>query len=224
LTAVRVLVADDQPVVRTGFRYILQGAGIEVVGEAADGVEAVALARRREADLVLMDARMPRMDGIAATRMLAGPDAPRRVEVLVVTTFDHDEYVFGALRAGAAGFLLKDTSPEELVAAVRQVVAGGGVVAPQVVRRLLVEFAGTSPRLELRAEAAELTAREREVLELVASGASNVEISARLVLEESTVKSHVSSLLTKLRLRNRVQLVIFAYESGLVRVGRPLPA
>jgi DNA-binding NarL/FixJ family response regulator len=220
VTAVRVVVADDQPVVRTGFRTILEASGIEVVDEAGDGDEAVAAARRSRPDVVLMDIRMPALDGIEATRRLAGPDVADPVRVLVLTTFDLDDYVYDALRAGASGFLLKDVGREELVAAVRVVAGGDALLAPSVTRRLLEEFA-RRPAADRPAPASldALTPREREVLSLVAQGRSNAEIAAALFVGEATVKSHVGHLLMKLGLRDRVHAVIHAYEVGLVRPG-----
>ena len=212
---VRLLIADDQAVVRSGFRALLEGEpGIEIVGEAEDGLQAVALARRRDANVVLMDVRMPRMDGIEATRALA--DDP--VDVLVVTTFDLDEYVFGALRAGAAGFLLKDAPPDVLIEAIRTVARGQGLIAPEVTRRLIARFAEVSPRDGAPA-AAELSERERQVLMLVAHGLSNAEIGRELGVEETMVKTHVSAVLAKLGLHRRVEAVIYAYETGLVTPG-----
>jgi DNA-binding NarL/FixJ family response regulator len=221
--SVKVLIADDQAIVRGGFRVLLEAEpDFEVVGEAEDGVQAVALARRRSADVVLMDVRMPRMDGLQATRELAGPDvAPEdRIDVLVVTTFDLDEYVFGALRAGAAGFLLKDAQPDVLVDAIRAVADGKGLVDPEVTRRLIARFAEVAPDPERGSALAELTDRERVVLLQVAGGRSNAQIAEALMVEESTVKTHVSAVLAKLGLRSRVQAVILAYESGLVTPGR----
>jgi DNA-binding NarL/FixJ family response regulator len=213
--SVRLLIADDQAVVRSGFRALLEDEpDIEIVGEAEDGIQAVALARRRDANVVLMDVRMPRMDGIEATRALA--DDP--VDVLVVTTFDVDEYVFGALRAGAAGFLLKDAPPDVLVEAIRTVGRGQGLVAPEVTRRLIARFAEVSPSRD-GAPAEELSEREREVLLLVAHGLTNAEIGRRLGVEETTVKTHVSAVLAKLGLHRRVEAVIYAYETGLVTPG-----
>ena len=215
---VRVLLVDDQPLLRTGFRLILSGEpDLEVVGEAADGQVAVAQARALRPDVVLMDIRMPAMDGIEATRrIVAGPDPPK---VLVLTTFDLDESVVEALRAGASGFLLKDAPADDLVDAVRVVDRGAAVVAPRVTRRLLDRFAHHLPSAAPGQEAAlpELTEREREVLLLVARGLSNAEIADRLVLSETTVKTLVSNLLGKLGLRDRVQAVVLAYESGLVK-------
>jgi DNA-binding NarL/FixJ family response regulator len=213
---VRLLIADDQAVVRSGFRALLEDEpDIEIVGEAEDGIQAVALARRRAANVVLMDVRMPRMDGIEATRALS--DDP--VDVLVVTTFDLDEYVFGALRAGAAGFLLKDAPPDVLIDAIRTVGRGQGLIAPEVTRRLIARFAEVSPRREAAAATGELSDREREVLLLVAHGLTNAEIGRRLGVEETTVKTHVSAVLSKLSLQRRVEAVIYAYESGLVTPG-----
>jgi DNA-binding NarL/FixJ family response regulator len=219
---IRVVVADDQAVVRAGFRTILESeADIEVVGEAADGSTAVAVARRHHPDLVLMDVRMPGTDGIAATRELAGAAVAHPVPVLVITTFDLDEYVFAALRAGASGFLLKDTEPDDLVAAVRVVAAGDGLVAPAITRRLIAEFARASePPAPGPDVLSDLTDREREILLLVAKGLSNTEIADTLVLSESTVKTHVGNVLAKLGCRDRVQAVVLAYESGVVRPGR----
>jgi DNA-binding NarL/FixJ family response regulator len=224
MTATRVLLADDQAVVRRGLRTILEAEpDMEIVGEAADGVEAVALAHRRAADIVLMDVRMPRMDGLAATRLLAHPATGAPIDVLVVTTFDLDEVVFAALRAGAAGFLLKSAEPEVLVAAVRTVASGQGLISPEVTRRLISEFAASAPqpRSDERIEA--LTPREHEVLMLMARGFSNVELGRELVLEASTVKKHVANVLSKLDLRSRAQAVVFAYEHGLARPGRADP-
>ena len=210
----RVVLADDQALIREGFKALLEARGIQVVGQAADGLEAVELARHVNPDVVLMDIRMPRLDGVEATRRL--PDH----RVLIVTTYELDEYVVEALRAGAAGFILKDAPPEDLVHAVRVVAAGDALLAPSVTRRLLEQVvprlaAPTDPPSELE----ELTPREREVLLLVARGRSNAEIAQELFLSELTVKTHVSHVLTKLGLRDRVQLVILAYESGLVSVG-----
>jgi DNA-binding NarL/FixJ family response regulator len=215
-----VVVADDQHLVRTGFRMILEAEDdIDVVGEAADGLEAVAVSRRVDPDIVLMDVRMPNMDGLEATRRLAGPDVAHPVRVLMLTTFDLDDYVYAALRNGASGFLLKDTPPEELVRAVRLVVSGDALLAPSVTRRLITELAQAHRTPSPPPELAELTSREREVLELMARGLSNAEIAARLLLGETTVKTHVGRVLTKLRLRDRVQAVVLAYESGLVTPG-----
>jgi DNA-binding NarL/FixJ family response regulator len=207
--------------VRAGFRMILEAQpDLEVVGEAADGRQAVEAARRLRPDVVLMDIRMPLMDGIEATRRLAGPGVTDPVQVLVLTTFDLDEYVFEALRAGASGFLLKDLPREELIRAVRVVAAGEALLAPRVTRRLIEEFARRPASAELRPEAlGDLTAREREVLELLARGYSNAEIAAELVISEQTVKTHVGNVLAKLGLRDRIQAVILAYEVGLIQPG-----
>jgi DNA-binding NarL/FixJ family response regulator len=211
---IRVLLADDQALVRAGFRMILGAEpGIEVVGEAADGAEAVALAREREPDVVLMDVRMPTLDGIEATRRIDGP------AVLVLTTFDLDSYVYEALRAGASGFLLKDAPEEQLLAGIRIVADGGSLFAPAVTRRLIERFAGSSPPAEPPHALAELTARETEILGLVARGLSNAEIAEQLVVSQHTVKTHVAHVLGKLGLRDRVQAVVLAYETGLVRPG-----
>ncbi|WP_306371523.1 response regulator transcription factor [Nocardiopsis sp. CC223A] len=221
---VSVLLVDDQPLVRAGFRMILEAAPhLSVVGEASDGREAVAAARRLLPDVVLMDVRMPGMDGVEATRRIVerSRSLDQAVRVLVLTTFDLDEYAVGTLRAGAHGFLLKDSPPEELVAAVETVASGGAVVSPQVLERLLARFAPLLPASDGSGNDAPdpLTEREREVLRLVARGWSNSEIAAHLVVGETTVKSHVGRILTKLGLRDRVQAVVHAYESGLVRPG-----
>jgi DNA-binding NarL/FixJ family response regulator len=211
---IRVLLADDQELVRSGFRLILDLAdGIEVVGEAADGREAVRLGKELQPDVVLMDVRMPELDGIEATRRLrqAGVDA----RVLVLTTFDLDEYVYAAVRAGASGFLLKDAPREQLVAAVRTVARGEALLAPAITQRLIERFVSRPP-LEEAPGLAELSGREREVLRLVARGLSNAEIAATLVIGEATVKTHVARILRKLELRDRVQAVVYAYETGVV--------
>jgi DNA-binding NarL/FixJ family response regulator len=221
---IRVLLADDQSLVRTGLRMILESApDMEVVGEAGDGAEAVALTRRITADVVLMDVRMPTLDGVAATRRIVarpGQDGPR---VLILTTFDLDEYVYAALRAGASGFLLKDALAPDLLSAVRVVAGGHSVVAPQVTHRLLARFITELPeqRTHLHGKLALLTDREREVLGQVARGLSNAEIAAALFVSEGTVKTHVAHLLAKLGLRDRVQAVVFAYESGFARSTEP---
>ncbi len=213
----RVVIADDQALVRGGFRMILDAKeDMEVVGEAGDGAEAVALAERERPDVVLMDVRMPAMDGIEATRRIVASGSPARVVVL--TTYDADEYVFAALRAGASGFMLKDVRPPELVEAIRIVARGDALLAPSVTRRLLDRFAGALPDgAAPPADLEELTEREREVLRFVALALSNAEIARRLHLTEATVKTHVSSVLRKLGLRDRVQAVVFAYDVGLVR-------
>ncbi len=214
---VRVLLVDDQPLLRTGFRLILQSEpDIEVVGEAGDGEVALSQVRALRPDVVLMDIRMPRMDGVEATRRLAELDDPPRV--LVLTTYDLDEYVVDSLRAGASGFLLKDVPAEDLVDAVRVVHRGEAVVAPRVTRRLLDRFARLLPAAGPQtAPLPELTDREHQVLLLVARGLSNAEIAAELVLSETTVKTHVSNVLMKLGLRDRVQAVVLAYERGIVK-------
>ncbi|HEX5877504.1 MAG TPA: response regulator transcription factor [Actinomycetota bacterium] len=219
---IRVLIADDQPLMRTGFRMILDAEpDLEVVGEAADGAEAVRLAAGARADVVLMDVRMPGMDGIEATRRLAGDGVQDPVRVLILTTFDLDEYVLSALRAGASGFLLKDVPPEDLVDAIKVVAAGDALLAPSVTRRLLDRFAASLPDPAAARPAAldSLTARELQVLGLVARGMSNAEIAEHLVVSETTVKTHVGRLLFKLDLRDRVQAVVLAYETGIVRPG-----
>jgi DNA-binding NarL/FixJ family response regulator len=218
--SVRVLIADDQAVVRSGLRRIMDiDAEIEVVGEAADGLAAVDAARRLAPHLVLMDIRMPRLDGLAATRrIIAEHNEPPRI--LVLTTFGLDKYVYEALRAGASGFLLKDASPEDIVAAIRAVARGDALLDPAVTASVIGQFAALpSPREDLRARVDELTAREREVLSLMASGLSNAEIAGELVVSEGTVKTHVGHVLRKLGLRDRIQAVIFGYESGLVQPG-----
>jgi len=216
---IRVLVADDQTLVRGGFRMILRAEpDIEVVGEAADGAEAIALAHELDPDVVLMDVRMPNVDGIEATRRITevGERVPR---VLVLTTFDLDEYVYEALRAGASGFLLKDAPEEQLVSGIRVVAGGASLFAPAVTRRLIERFANATPPAPPPA-LRELTPRELEVLRLVARGLSNAEIAAELVLSEHTAKTHVAHILDKLDLRDRVQAVVLAYESGIARAGR----
>jgi DNA-binding NarL/FixJ family response regulator len=212
-----VVVVDDQELVRSGFRLILERAGVEVIGEAGDGLEALDVVRRLLPDVVLMDVRMPRLDGIEATRRLVSelPD----LKVLALTTFDLDEYVYAAVRAGASGFLLKDVSPDGLVHAVRAVARGDTMLAPALTRRLLDRFAAGPAPGALPAGLADLTEREIEVLRLVARGGSNADIAAELFLSEATVKTYVSRLLTKLRLRDRVQLAVLAYENGLVTAG-----
>ena len=217
--SVSVLIADDQALVRACFRMIVDAEpGIEVVGEASDGAEAVAEARRLRPAVVLMDVRMPNVDGIEATRRLLS-EADGRTRVLVLTTFDLDEYIYEALRAGASGFLLKDTPPEQLVAAIRIVADGEALLSPRITCRMIEEFV-RRPRRDARPAALDsLTARESEVLTLMARGLSNSEIAARLVVSETTVKTHVAHVLTKLRLRDRVQAVVVAYESGLVQPG-----
>ncbi len=221
--SLRVLLADDQELVRTGFRLILSAEpDLEVVGEAADGAQAVEAAARLRPDVVLMDVRMPSVDGIEATHRLGrlGPDPPR---VIMLTTFDLDEYVYEALRAGASGFLLKDAPATQLVEAIRVVAAGDALLAPAITRRMIAEFA-RRPQPADEPALADLTAREREVLTLVARGLSNTEIAAELYVSEATVKTHLKRVLAKLRLRDRVQAVVLAYETGLVQPGGALRA
>ena len=227
---IRVVLADDQALLRKGFRMILEAEeGMEIVGEAPDGADALRLVELYRPDVVLMDVRMPVLDGIEATRAITASPAGEGTRVLILTTFDLDEYAFSALRAGASGFLLKDVPPAELVAAIRTVARGDAVVSPRITRRLLEEYAHTLPDLaagadggaadagEENAALASLTEREREVLLAVADGLSNAEIAERLYVSEATVKSHVGRLLAKLGLRDRVQAVVFAFQSGLVR-------
>ena len=213
--SLRVLIADDQALVRTGFRKILESeADIDVVGEAQDGAEAVERARLVHPDVVLMDIQMPRMDGLEATRRLAGS-----TRILILTTFDVNEYVFEALRAGASGFLLKDTQADQLVTGIRVIAQGDSLLAPSITRRLIEQFA-RRPKPSTRPDAlADLTPRELEILQLIARGLNNREIAAELVLGEATIKTHVTRVLRKLDLRDRVQAVVVAYESGLVQPG-----
>ena len=214
---IRVVVADDQVLVRSGFTMLLDGEdGIEVVGEASNGAEAVALAASERPDVVLMDVRMPVMDGLEATRRIAGDSPLGETRVLILTTFDLDEYVYDALRAGASGFLLKDVTADRLVEAVRMVAEGSMLLGPTVTRRLVEDFTARTPAPVPAAGIADLTPRELEILRAVARGLSNAEIGAELWIAEPTVKSHVSEALRKLGCRDRVQLVIAAYESGLV--------
>lgn len=211
----RVILADDQALVRTGFRMILTADGIEVVGEAANGAEAVDAVRRTQPDVVLMDIRMPEMDGLEATRrILTGATGEPRV--IILTTFDLDHYVYAALSAGASGFLLKDVTPEHLIAAVRMVRSGDALLAPAVTRRLVERFAGRSAETTIHRDLSALTPRELEVLRLLARGLSNAELAGHLHLSEATVKTHVARILAKLQLRDRVQAVVVAYETGLV--------
>ena len=217
---IRVLLADDQILVRAGFRSLLDAQdGIEVVGEAGDGAEAVALARELHPDIVLMDIRMPVLDGLAASRSITADPSLDGTRIVILTTFELDEYVFEALRGGASGFLVKDTEPVELIRAVRVVAAGDVLLSPGVTRRLIGEFAtrAKEPRTDLRLNA--LTDREREVMALVGEGLSNEEIAQRLVVSPATAKTHVSRTMVKLGARDRAQLVVFAYETGLVRPG-----
>ncbi|MFZ0248350.1 MAG: response regulator transcription factor [Acidimicrobiales bacterium] len=229
--SIRVVLADDQALLRKGFRMILEAEdGMEIVGEAPDGADAIRLVELYRPDVVLMDVRMPVLDGIEATRAITASDAGQSTRVLILTTFDLDEYAFNALRAGASGFLLKDVPPAELVAAIRTVARGDAVVSPRITRRLLEEYAHSLPDLGADGEAdtdagdatenpalASLTEREREVLLAVADGLSNAEIAERLYVSEATVKSHVGRLLAKLGVRDRVQAVVFAFQSGLVQ-------
>src|SRR5437762_7230658 len=216
-----VLIVDDQALVRAGFRMILDAEeDIEVAGEAVDGADAVAEALRLQPDVILMDVRMPQVDGIEATRRLLAADG-LNAKVVMLTTFDMDEYVYDALRAGASGFLLKDVPPEQLVAGIRAVASGDALLAPSVTRRVIEEFVRRPPESVRTAppELADLTAREAEILQLIARGLSNAEIAKELVVSETTVKTHVAHVLMKLGLRDRVQAVVFAYESGVVQPG-----
>jgi DNA-binding NarL/FixJ family response regulator len=216
--SIRVLIADDQLLVRAGFKQLLdREPDLDVVGEAADGAEAVELARRSHPNVIVMDIRMPILDGLEATRrVIAGSPETR---VLILTTFDLDEYVFEALRSGASGFLLKDAAPEELVSAVRLVARGDALLAPSVTRRVIEQFARTAPTAAQAKPLDELTAREQEVFLLLVRGRSNAEIAEQLFLAEGTVKTHVAHILRKLQLRDRIQAVILAYEAGVTRAG-----
>jgi DNA-binding NarL/FixJ family response regulator len=222
-----VVIADDQALVRGGFRLILNAAGIDVAAEAADGAQAVAAVLKHRPDVVLMDIRMPELDGIEATRrILAAGSAVAQVRIIILTTFDLDQYVYAALAAGASGFLLKDVTPEHLVAAVQLVRTGDALLAPSITRRLVERFAPSSNRRSAlpgspSCDLSSLTPREREVLDLVAHGMSNAEIAGTLTLSEATVKTHVARMLTKLGVRDRVQAVVLAYETGLVPAGAP---
>ncbi len=217
---IRVLVADDQALVRAGFVALLDAQdGIEVVAEADTGTRALASARELRPDVVLMDIRMPEMDGLAATRDIAGDPTLAEVRVVVLTTFELDEYVFEAMRAGASGFLVKHTEPADLVRAVRVVAEGDALLSPSVTRRLVSEFAARTKQPGPAADLSELTSREREVMTLVAEGLTNAEIGTRLFMSPATARTHVSRILTKLGARDRTQLVVLAYESGLVRPG-----
>ncbi|WP_105032110.1 response regulator [Arthrobacter ruber] len=222
-TPIRVLLADDQPLLRMGFRLILEGeADLEIAGEASTGAEAVRLAAELKPDVVLMDVRMPYLDGIEATRQITASASGSRI--IILTTFDLDEYAFSGLQAGASAFLLKDVAPEDLVHAVRIVASGDAVVAPRVTQRLLETYVRSLPPAHMRTATpdrrlAELTPREREVLEAIAGGLSNAELAARFYLSEATIKTHVRRILTKLDLRDRVQAVVYAYENGIVVPG-----
>jgi DNA-binding NarL/FixJ family response regulator len=219
VNAPRVLIADDQSLVRTGFRMILNARGVDVVGEAADGVEAVAAATRLRPDVILMDIRMPNLDGLAATRQVVARLPECRV--IMLTTFDLDRYVYAALAAGASGFLLKDVTPEHLANAVRLVGTGDALLAPSITRRLVERFAAESAPAPLHRDLTPLTPRELEVLTLMGQGLSNAELAAALTLSEATVKTHVARIFTKLELRDRAQAVVLAYETGLVRPASP---
>jgi DNA-binding NarL/FixJ family response regulator len=225
MTAIRVLIADDQALVRAGFRMILDAEDdLDVIGEASDGMEAVDATRRLKPDVVLMDIRMPGLDGIEATRRVLASAEDGSVRVLMLTTFDLNEYVYDALRAGASGFLLKDVPPEQLADGIRVVARGDALLAPSITRRLIQEFAQAGPPSGPPPRGLdELTARELEVFKLVARGLSNAEIAAELIVSETTVKTHVARLLMKLGLRDRVQAVVLAYESGVAVPGRGQP-
>ncbi|HEX2772860.1 MAG TPA: response regulator transcription factor [Micromonosporaceae bacterium] len=218
---IRVLIADDQALVRAGFRALLEAEpDIDVVAEAADGVQAARLAAETKPDVVLMDIRMPGVDGLEATRRIAADPALRRTRIVILTTFELDEYLFEALRVGASGFLVKDTEPMELLRGVRAVAAGDALLSPGVTRRLIAEFASTNRQPVVPPRAVDqLTEREREVVALVGTGLSNEEIAARLTVSPATAKTHVSRAMIKLGARDRAQLVVFAYEAGLVRPG-----
>ena len=214
---IRVILADDQALVRAGFRALLDAEpDIEVVGEAGDGAEAVRLTQATRPDLILMDIRMPHVDGLAATRQIAAEPTLADTRILILTTFDLDEYVFEALRVGASGFLLKDTEPVDLIRGIRAVASGDALLSPRVTRRLIAEFAGRRPSTP-PLSVDQLTEREREVLALVGAGLSNDEIASRLTVSPATAKTHVSRAMTKLGARDRAQLVVYAYEAGLVR-------
>jgi DNA-binding NarL/FixJ family response regulator len=217
---IRVVIADDQALVRAGFQALLDAQdGIEVVGEAADGRQAVELAGRLQPDVILMDIRMPALDGIAATREIARDKRLDTVRIVILTTFELDEYVFDAIRAGAAGFLVKDTNPTDLIEAVRVVAGGEALLSPSVTRRLIAEFAARAKEPPRAAALEELTDREREVMALAAEGLSNEQIAQRLVVSIATAKTHVSRAMVKLGVRDRAGLVVLAYETGLVRPG-----
>jgi DNA-binding NarL/FixJ family response regulator len=218
----RVVIADDQTLVRTGFRMILGAAGIPVVAEAADGAQAVSAVLQHRPDVVLMDIRMPEMDGLEATRRILGASGTGGCRIIILTTFDLDQYVYAALTAGASGFLLKDVSPEQLVTAVQTVRAGDALLAPSITRRLVERFAPrAAAQTAVHANLSGLTPRELEVLRMLARGLSNAELAAQLYVSEATVKTHVARILAKLRLRDRVQAVVLAYETGLAGPGAP---
>jgi DNA-binding NarL/FixJ family response regulator len=218
---VRVIIADDQQLVRTGFRMILvDEPDLEVVAEASNGAEAVRLVAELRPDVVLMDIRMPEMDGIEATRRIVATRDVVVTKVLILTTFDLDEYVYDAIRAGASGFLLKDAPAHHLIAGIRMIADGDALLAPSITRRLIEEFSAAQPTLQLMPQLAELTPREHEVFLLIARGMSNKEIANELILGENTIKTHVTRVLTKLRARDRVHLVVLAYEAGIVSPGR----
>jgi DNA-binding NarL/FixJ family response regulator len=214
------VIADDQTLVRGGFRMILRAAGIPVVAEAADGAEAVAAVLKHRPDVVLMDIRMPEMDGLEATRRILASQAGSGCRIIILTTFDLDQYVYAALTMGASGFLLKDVSPEQLVAAVRLVRAGDALLAPSITRRLIKQFAPRPSASTAHGDLSGLTPRELEVLRLMARGLSNAELAGQLTLSEATVKTHVTRILAKLGLRDRVQAVVLAYETGLAAPGQ----
>ncbi|HEY5317515.1 MAG TPA: response regulator transcription factor [Solirubrobacteraceae bacterium] len=221
--SIRVVIADDQQLIRTGFRMILAAEpDIDVVGEATTGAEAVALTRELRPDVVLMDIRMPELDGIEATRRIFAENRESKTSVLILTTFDLDEYVYDALRAGASGFLLKDVPAHQLAAGIRMVGEGDALLAPSITRRLIEEFAAPRTPVEAPAGLAELTPRELEVFKLLATGRTNGEIAAELIVGETTVKTHVTRILMKLGVRDRVQAVVLAYESGIVNPGQRL--
>jgi DNA-binding NarL/FixJ family response regulator len=225
VAAPRVVVADDQTLVRSGFRMILAAAGIPVVAEAADGAQAVTAALKHRPDVMLMDIRMPEMDGLEATRRILASQSGAHCKIIILTTFDLDQYVYAALTAGASGFLLKDVSPEQLVTAVRMVRTGDALLAPSITRRLVERFAmPPEDGPQVHADLSELTPRELEVLQLLARGLSNAELAAQLYLSEATVKTHVGRILAKLGLRDRVQAVVLAYQTGLAGEWQTGPA